>query len=326
MTKQETGISWTKWPGHKGVTWIPVTGCSIDGRKGCTSCYAMKTAGTRMKNHPAYAGLTIPTKAGPVWTGKVNVIESRMFEPLTWNQPCTIFVTSMGDLFHKEVPDYVIDTVFAVAAMCPQHQFLILTKRSALAAAYVRARARDWSPIGRQFPPGVKLHPRREYAAEAMDRQFPTDNVWMGTSVEDQDTVTHYLVPFLKELTPIMPGRLWASYEPAIGPADFSRCLTKDASLAWLVIGGESRQPGREPRPYDLRWFVRAAEQVRGAGVPVFHKQLGASPVFNLDAFGAGPWHDDQKQNAKPEHWPEWARVQEFPSLRLTAHAIGGAG
>ena len=119
-------IEWTE------KTWNPIVGCSIVS-PGCTNCYAMRQAERIEKMNPDlahYRGLTQPSKAGPVWTGKVALSERALLEPLRRRKPTTWFVNSMGDLFHEDAPDEWIDRVFAVMALCPQHTFQCLTKRS----------------------------------------------------------------------------------------------------------------------------------------------------------------------------------------------------
>ena len=118
-----SSIEWTD------ATWNPVTGCSVVS-PGCTNCYAMGLAGTRLRNHPSRAGLTIDTKAGPIWNGEVRLNEQWLTQPLKWKRPRTIFVCAHGDLFHENVPDEWIDRVFAVMALAPQHTFQVLTKRA----------------------------------------------------------------------------------------------------------------------------------------------------------------------------------------------------
>ena len=128
-------IEWTE------ATWNPIVGCSVVS-PGCTNCYAMKMAarieamaiGQTTKNGSPglapthYAGTTQSSKAGPVWTGKVALAPDHILtQPLRWKRPRTIFVNSMGDLFHEDVPDEWIDRVFAIIALCPQHTFQVLT-------------------------------------------------------------------------------------------------------------------------------------------------------------------------------------------------------
>jgi len=124
-----TKIEWTD------ATWNPITGCSIVS-PGCTNCYAMRLAGTRMKHHPTRIGLTVDSKAEPVWNGQVRFNEQALDHPLRWRRPRRIFVCAHGDLFHESVPDEWIDQVFAVMALAPQHTFQVLTKRA--------KRMREW--------------------------------------------------------------------------------------------------------------------------------------------------------------------------------------
>lgn len=98
-------IEWTD------ATWQPITGCSIVS-PGCTNCYAMRIAGTRLRHHPSREGLTNPSKAGPVWNGKVRFNEQWLLQPLQWKKPRRIFVCAHGDLFHESVPDEWIDKIF----------------------------------------------------------------------------------------------------------------------------------------------------------------------------------------------------------------------
>jgi protein gp37 len=143
-------IEWT------GETWNPIVGCSVVS-PGCTNCYAMRMA-ARLEamataNRPKwtkahrngqmlahYIGTTKLSKAGPVWTGKVAPApEHVLTAPLRRRKPTTYFVNSMSDLFHEDMPDEWIDRVFAVMALCQQHRFQCLTKRSSRMKAYCTA-------------------------------------------------------------------------------------------------------------------------------------------------------------------------------------------
>ena len=92
-----TKIEWTD------ATWNPITGCSVVS-PGCTNCYAMRLAGTRLQHHPSRSGLTTLSKAGPVWNGQVRLNEGWLTQPLAWSRPRRIFVCAHGDLFHESVP------------------------------------------------------------------------------------------------------------------------------------------------------------------------------------------------------------------------------
>src|SRR3546814_9432181 len=93
-----------------------INGCSL-ASPGCTNCYAMKLAGTRMKHHPSREGLTIDSKAGPVWNGEVRAWGPALLQPLHWRCPRVIFWNAHGDTFHEAVPDAWIDRMFAVMAL-----------------------------------------------------------------------------------------------------------------------------------------------------------------------------------------------------------------
>ena len=127
-----TGIEWAE------RVWNPIGGCSLVSA-GCTNCYAMRMAHRLGHNPrtPQYAGLTRVVNGKPVWTGHVRLVAERLVAPLKWRTPATIFVNSMSDLFHEEVPDTWIDLVFAVMALCPQHRFIVLTKRSSEMRSYI---------------------------------------------------------------------------------------------------------------------------------------------------------------------------------------------
>ncbi len=128
----KSAIEWTD------ATWNPVVGCSIVS-PGCTNCYAMAMAARIEKMQPQshYAGTTRMVKAKPVWTGKLALAPDHILTaPLRWKRPRRIFVNSMGDLFHEDVPDAWIDRVFAIMALSPQHTFQCLTKRASRMRGY----------------------------------------------------------------------------------------------------------------------------------------------------------------------------------------------
>src|SRR5271166_1010774 len=105
----DTSIEWTD------KTWNPVRGCSLVSQ-GCKNCYAMKQAHRFSGPGQPYEGLTVLNSTGPTWTGKIHLAEDKLDEPLHWRKPCRIFVNSMSDLFHEDVPFEFIDKVFAVIA------------------------------------------------------------------------------------------------------------------------------------------------------------------------------------------------------------------
>ncbi|MCK5908655.1 MAG: DUF5131 family protein, partial [Caulobacter sp.] len=144
----ETSIEWTD------ATWNPVAGCAVL-TAGCTNCYAMRMAARLdAMGVPKYRGLTRKSGERYVWTGKIYCDETALAIPPTWRAPRRIFVNSMSDLFHADVPVDFIRRVWSVMQSTKQHTYQILTKR-----------------------------PDR-MADVLVD--FPVlNNVWLGTSVED---------------------------------------------------------------------------------------------------------------------------------------------
>lgn len=253
-----TKIEWTD------ATWNPITGCSIVS-PGCTNCYAMKLAGTRLRNHPSRKGLTRDTKAGPVWTGEVRFNPQWLDEPLRWKKPRMIFVCAHGDLFAEGVPDEWIDQVFAIMALAPQHLFQVLTKRPARMRDYLR----DGELLDRLMSVACRIHSSEgaTWSADiciAGDRGLPLPNVWLGVSVEDQKRAD--------DRRDLMQGiansgwRTWVSYEPAIGPVDWKGW----EFLRWLVSGGESG-----PRPTHPGWHRATRDFCASIAIPYLFKQWG---------------------------------------------------
>ena len=224
----KTSIEWTD------DTWNPTRGCSRVS-EGCRNCYAEGIA-ARFSTHAnqsgdedagVFAGFAKMTSSGPRWTGKVELIESKLEEPLHWKKPRRVFVNSMSDLFHEALPDDAIDRVFAVMALCPQHTFQVLTKRPERMMAYLsenhgfqaRRRVQDiLDPVRPQAERIIDQATGYSAAVRLHDR-WPLPNVWLGVSVEDQVTADER-IPLLLQ-TPAAVR--FVSYEPALGPVDFTR-------------------------------------------------------------------------------------------------------
>jgi protein gp37 len=294
-----TGIEWTD------ATWNPIRGCSRIS-EGCRNCYAERVAGrfsgdfynieSKGDLAPFY-GFAKLTASGPRWTGKVEIVEKHLGDPLRWKKPRRIFVNSMSDLFHEALPDEAIDEVFAVMAICPQHTFQILTKRP---ERMLKWSAREWSaPVAGTCieveiginDRGCQVWSHSHMADPFTDAEaWPLPNVWLGVSVEDQATADER-IPLLLQ-TPA--AKRYVSYEPALGPVDLTRLrpalctgwvdsLGKrehrgpavfDAAggLDWVICGGES---GPSARPMNPAWARLVRDQCREALVPFFFKQNG---------------------------------------------------
>ena len=244
-------IEWTE------ATWNAIVGCSILS-PGCTNCYAMRQAGRWLRRTPKFAGLTQPSKAGPVWTGEMRLWEKALDQPLRWKKPRRIFVNSMSDLFHESLPDEWIDRIVAVMSRCPQHQFQVLTKRSARMRDYY-----DGDALNRIIARLV------DETGEAR-LTSPLPNVHLGVSVEDQERVGR-----IRELLATAAAVRWVSLEPLLGPVDLAVPLggVCGVRLDWVVLGGESG--GRDARPMNPDWARSVRDQCVCAGVPFFFKQWG---------------------------------------------------
>jgi protein gp37 len=237
IVAENSAIEWTD------ATWNPIVGCSVV-TPGCTNCYAMRLAGTRLKHHPSRAGLTIDTKAGPVWNGEVRLIDAWLDQPIHWKRPRRIFVCAHGDLFHESVSDAWIDRVFAGMALAPHHTFQVLTKRDERMHAYIVARM------------------DRRDDGEGFSRSWPLPNVWLGVSVEDR--ARKWRIDKLRDT----PAALrFLSLEPLLGDLGDINL----SGIGWTIVGGES---GPHARPMSAEWARSLRDQCKAAGVAFFMKQM----------------------------------------------------
>lgn len=230
-------IEWTE------ATWNPVTGCTKVS-PGCDNCYA-ETFAERWRGtagHPYENGFDLTLRP------------ERLDQPLRWKRPRRIFVNSMSDLFHDDIPDSHIAEVFSVMARTPQHTYQILTKRhgrmrSLLSRPSFRDNLAMWG------------------------RPWPLSNVWLGVSVENQQWAD-IRIPALVD-TPAAVR--WLSCEPLLGSVSLLAWLNGGfgvvaPDLHWVVVGGES---GRKSRPMHPDWARSLRDECTAAGVPFFFKQWG---------------------------------------------------
>lgn len=276
-----------------------INGCSVVS-PGCTNCYAMRLAGTRLRHHPSRAGLTIDTKAGPVWNGKVRLNEDQLMQPLRWKRPRRIFWNAHGDTFHDAVPDEWIDRIFAICALTPQHTHMILTKRSARMREYLCTRGGDWMirwPDAN--PPGslpISRHEQRlamrgKGWPDAIPRPtFPLPNVWLGVSAEDQTRADERIPDLLATPAAVR----FISAEPLLEPIDLRRWLPPsdetiladtcddcgdrhygrcdEAAIDLVIVGGEG---GPDARPMHPEAARSIRDQCAASGTAFFFKQWG---------------------------------------------------
>jgi protein gp37 len=195
-------------------------------------------------------------KRGIDWTGVVKCHPGRLEEPLRWRKRRRVFVNSMSDLFHPTVPRGFIDRVFAVMSEAKRHTFQILTKRPELMREYMAAGEELWNE---RWPEAL-----REVSGKATFFGGFPENVWLGTSIEDDEVLGRADdIRAIKE-----PEVRFLSLEPLIGPLpglDLS-------GIEWVIVGGES---GPGARAMEKEWVTDIRDQCREADVLFFFKQWG---------------------------------------------------
>lgn len=338
---EKSAIEWTQ------ATWNPLLGCTKVS-PGCAACYAVNHV-RRMAGNPnpkiaaANADLTERHANGKIdWTGRVRSLPERLTEPLTWRKPTMIFVNSLSDLFHEQVPDAFIAQVFAIMSAAPQHTFQVLTKRPERMAALLAGTA-FWRLMLRERLELAEDHGHDLIFGRALreaDRlglaydpaAWPLPNVWLGTSAERQregdGRIPHLLA------TPAAVR--WLSAEPLLGPLDLGDALhgyplvdyRRSHRLDWVVAGGQSggrpgdwlvgacpvphgphaacpacRSTGWAPRDDALAWARALRDQCAAVGVPFFFKQWG------------GPTSKAGGRLLDGRTWDEMPAVAGWPAL-----------
>ncbi|MPY47071.1 DUF5131 family protein [Streptomyces acidicola] len=286
---ESSKIEWTD------ATWNVVTGCEKVS-PGCDNCYA-ETFAERWRGIPGHH----------FETGfDVTLRPERLTLPLKWRKPKRVFVNSMSDLFHKDIPVDYIARVFAAMSLTPQHTYQVLTKR------HGRMRSLLSDPEFEKKVDYELLHFPPFADPKLIRRAWPLPNVWLGVSVEDQKRAD-LRIPALVD-TPAAVRFL--SCEPLLGPVDLSawmpsghaawRCQGPDCRrfysgpleqhcpdcardghwggshtgngrpngqpIGWVIVGGES---GHGARPMSPDWARSIRDQAQAAGVPYLFKQWG---------------------------------------------------
>lgn len=251
-------IEWTE------ATWNPVTGCDRTS-PGCDNCYALKMAGRlKLMGQAHYQADGDPRTSGPGFA--VTCHPDALDLPPRWRKPRRVFVNSMSDLFHADVPSTFIRSVFRVMERCPQHTFQVLTKRP--------QRMRAWVDANNEITVPTLL------------------NVHLGTSIES-DRYT-----FRANHLRATPAAVrFLSLEPLLGPLP-SLDLT---GIDWVIVGGES---GPGARPMQLDWVRDIRDRCAAAGVPLFVKQLGTVLARQLGAPGKGHDLDDIPADLRVREYP----------------------
>lgn len=245
----KTRIEWTD------VTWNPVTGCTKVS-PGCDHCYAEGIA-TRFR--------------GPAFPNGFDVTlrPNRLDDPFRWRKPSRVFVNSMSDLFHDDIPDHYIAKVFAVMALTPQHTYQVLTKR------HGRMRSLLSDDDFRDYVSGEIVGMTVEDGRDdshltwpaTTDDWWPLANVWLGVSVETQQWADIRIPALLRTPAAIR----FLSCEPLLGELDLRPYLR--AHIGWVIVGGESGSAARQMR---ADWARTIRDDCVVAGTPFFFKQWGA--------------------------------------------------
>ncbi|KZC97210.1 hypothetical protein AUP40_04535 [Thalassospira xiamenensis] len=300
-----TKIEWTQRPGTKGETWNPIrarnkaTGGTghfcTKVSAGCQNCYAADFQ-KRFKNPVRYAAQD---------ADQVEIFLDAIVvrQPLMWKKPRTIFVCSMTDLFYEGHCDEWIDDIFAIAALCPQHTFIVLTKRIEATRQYMTSIDNNDGGRLEGFRDAMiegaaqRIHfeRTREDPSMWLAVHLPLPNVWIGTSAEDQATAIERIPTLLTTPAAVR----FISAEPLLGPVELDNLIIADlptgewsfncldnegldieddeafkgATIDWVICGGESGHKARTMHP---DWARSLRDQCKAASVPFFFKQWGA--------------------------------------------------
>ena len=280
-----SSIEWLHRPGTLPESWNFVTGCNkVD--RGCKHCYA-EIMHRRLQ-------FMYPKKYDHDFLTGAHVHEELLQLPFSWKKPCTVFVNSMSDLFHENVPFDTILHAWAIMLATQQHTYIIATKRVERAREYFDWLAKESEPMQKKYAmyreyicpeERVKLLMRERFGIDVIrSAVYPSKNIWLLASVNDQASA-NLRIPVLITLPVKVKG---ISAEPLTGPIDIeaivapraenhsangkSLGLKKIHHLAWIIAGGESGGKASALSPW---WLRNLRDQAKDAEVPFFFKQWG---------------------------------------------------
>jgi protein gp37 len=300
---EESRIAWTR------STFNPWIGCTKVS-PGCDHCYASVATPARTLKVEWGAGKPRHRTSASNWK-----------LPLRWNEaaPHTsfagrkdfwpVFCSSLADVFDNEVPDQWRMDLFTLIANTPNLTWLLLTKR-----------------IG---------NVEKMATRDGLMFEMLATRAWLGATIVNQAEADRDIPKLLATTA----AKRFVSYEPALGPINFrwtdwaheasgetyreylARKGTVDQyeglrGISWVIVGGESDQPGMRARPFAIEWARSTVQQCKTAGVPVFVKQMGSHPQPLSEVAGTfhkGEYRQEDRAGADPAEWPEDLRVQEFP-------------
>ena len=269
----QSKIEWTD------KVWNPILGCRHVS-EGCRNCYAermtirLNAMAQASGNEELWAACSdvlkfdyseVETGKAKGFNGKVSLMTNRLHQPLHWKKPSKIFVNSMSDLFHEDVPFEFIIKVISVIQICEEHTFQILTKRSERALSFFEYINGMIKSCGK---------------ACNMD-DLIISNLWMGVSAENQHTFDQRRF----YLSQIPTAVRFISIEPLLGNInfDFSEVGKRD----WIIVGGES---GPNARPMHPDWVRSIRDQCKEYKIPFMFKQWGEwIPSYNAGERSSEP-------------------------------------
>lgn len=314
MAKHETGIEWTHVTGYRGATWNPLGAFDKDtGRRGwfcthvsegCRNCYAEKL--NVEQRYQMGTGHEYKHQ-------NLKHIEWRLVniaEPIRKKAPRAYFVNSMTDLWHPDVPEWMIDQMVASMVLSPQHLFMILTKRPSEMADWFHGAEKRIKKQGHLLLNEKK--PDNVASGATMPAfDWPPEHIWFGTSTENQEWAKKRIMEMLR-----LPSEVtkFISAEPLISSVD----LTEKAEVSyrggprkshrrmihyldWVIVGGES---GAKARPMDPDWARQIRDACQDAGVPFFFKQGS---------------QNNWSAHKKWESFPADLQIREFPANSIPA-------
>lgn len=301
----KTNIEWAE------KVWNPTIGCTRVS-PGCAHCYAFEVHDKRHKGYMAALArgekLKLPKQYAKPFKD-FQFFGGRLQDPMHWRKPARIFVNSMSDVFHERMTIEFWSAMVTTMTLCPQHQFLILTKRA-------------------------------DRMMDFCQQVSPPPNAWMGVTVENQKAADERIPYLLKTPAAVR----WLSVEPMLERIEFkwSHFVPFGESgrshIQWLVLGGES---GPKSRHFYVEWARDVRKFCQKTGTPLFIKQLGSFCLDHNDqgfegeephCWPAGtadklPVPEDDEMQGDPipirlkdrkggdmAEWPEDLRIREYPS------------
>lgn len=312
-------------------TWNPITGCGQD--FDCWKyCYARKLAEGRLRGRCGYPADN-PFKPGTEHPEQWD-------KPLHWRKPRRIFVCSMGDQFHDAVPFGLVDKVIAIAALCPQHTFMLLTKRPKRMHEYFKGiQSGSNETVSR-----LLKHPNYQRALHAPVLKYregvPLPNLWLGVTAENQAAADERIPILLQipatirfvSIEPMLGGVDLDSIEQTVAPGYFGSVLhwwhqphcerhVPYPTLDWVICGGET---GPRARPMHPDWARGLRDQCIQADVPFFFKQWGEwAPPFSGCLLVGSRWDTKVAGDAPRSGFVKSRYRGSNPNLGTVVYRVG---